>query len=175
MTKLQREVKYKLRGCLNLAELYFGIQFPQPSVSFNMKGGVAGQVCLVDQILQIKFNNDILNVKENREEFLTVTVPHEVAHYVVICRALRDQVHIIPKPHGKEWKWVMREVFKLKPNRCHSLKVPDSTRRKTTRVVTYACGCREHLLTVKMHKKLQSGRCATCCACHEKVRYVKGG
>lgn len=76
----------------------------------------------------LRFNLQLY--RENSEDFLKQTVPHEVAH-LVAHQLFGDRI----QPHGEEWQLIMRGVYELPPHRCHNYAVK---RRTVTRYI-YRC------------------------------------
>ena len=127
-----------------------------PEVIFTKRGKVAGCVTYttgVDPV--INFNMTLL--KENLEDFLNQTIPHEVAHFVTWIKYGHQYStggkRII---HGSDWKQMM-QFFGVKSERCHSYNTANSTVRKLKRF-TYKCSCQTHELTSIRHNKIQKGK-----------------
>lgn len=106
---------------------------------------------------EFRFNR--LLAKENLHEYLDQICAHEVAHYIT-----RNVWGTKPSPHGAEWQGVMRDVFKLDPDRCHSM----DTSKSVKKGFVYRCGCKgnDHMLSTKTHnrvaRKIAILRCKTC-------------
>ena len=60
---------------------------------------------------------------------------HEVAH-LIAHQLFGPRI----RPHGEEWQLIMRGIYGLPPDRCHTYAVK---RRATTRYL-YRCHCPEH-------------------------------
>jgi SprT protein len=88
------------------------------------------------------------------------TIPHEVAHYISDC--LYNLNHI--KPHGNEWKMIMRD-FGAEPNVRGRYTLDGIPVRKIKRY-DYRCSCRQVALTSYRHRKIEQGvqqyRCRDC-------------
>jgi SprT protein len=125
----------------------------------DIKGKVAGYYCFKNGQKYLRFNPSIY--KENKDTYDDVIV-HEVAHYVT------HELYPGSKPHGKEWKGVMRSLGK-EPERCHAYKVTPARKLKTFK---YKCDCMEYELTSIRHNKILKGHYYTCQKC--KSRLVKG-
>jgi len=89
---------------------HFGLSLPHYKVEFPLKNGVAGRAYIGRDI--IVFNSYLLC--ENPDEFLARTPGHEVMHHAAYAKHGMDI-----KPHGREWKAMMRAVG-LPDTRCHS-------------------------------------------------------
>jgi SprT protein len=78
----------------------------------------------------LRFNPQLY--RENSQHFLKQTVAHEVAH-LIAHQLFGDRI----QPHGEEWQLIMRGVYELPPDRCHTYAVK---RRQVTRYI-YRCPC----------------------------------
>lgn len=58
---------------------------------------------------------------ENHPEKVIETVKHEIGHAVVMHRHQNRGI----RPHGKEWKSIMRELDIENPEACHSIQLTD--------------------------------------------------
>lgn len=130
-------------------------------IKFNIKGQTAGQV-------QYKKNNEFiirynptLLVNGEYKDFLEETVPHEVAH--VITHIVYGKV----KPHGSEWKRIMRS-FGKNPQTYHNYNLKKSRNVKKFR---YKCKCKHHFVGLKVHKKIHLGYSYSCKKCKNDLIY----
>ena len=143
---LKMQVQRRLNACLRLAEAHFQQPFPMPVVDYDVRGTKAGVACL--QQNTIKFNRTLL--MENPEEFIRQVVPHELAHLIVY--RLFGRV----KPHGKEWRSVMTELFRVPADTCHQFDVQS------------VCGI--HQLSIRRHNKIQREKAEYFCRkCKQKL------
>ena len=135
-------------------ESYYGDSpFKKVDYVFDLKGKTAGIANAGKN--KIRYNLDI--ARENREHFLLSTVPHEVAHII------QRRLYPCSKPHGIEWRAVMRKLGISNPSRCHSYAV---TPAKIHKKFEYKCLCHEpHLVGKKIHSNIQSGARYTCRKC----------
>ncbi|NER62530.1 SprT family protein, partial [Pseudomonas sp. MAFF212428] len=113
----------RVERCYQQAESFFKRTFLRPEVSFKLRGQKAGVAHLHENLL--RFNLQLY--RENSEDFLRQTVPHEVAH-LVAHQLFGERI----QPHGEEWQLIMRGVYELPPNRCHNYAVK---RRSVTRYI----------------------------------------
>ena len=78
-----------------------GILIPVPKIQYRLRGrDVAGVVYL--NHWAVDFNPMMLKAFE--DEFINVTVGHEIAHLVAVAKANSLQIF----PHGREWQQTMR-------------------------------------------------------------------
>ena len=170
MENLEQTVVDAVNASLESASLYYKTKFLMPIVTFNLKGRAAGQVKFpLNQPLEqaeIRFNQLILQA--HTQSFIDEVVPHECAHYVVyhLYYAARFKRRQKPKPHGREWQSVMRNVYGIEPRVTHSYDVP-ATKRKQ---FSYLCACDDkvHQLSIIRHNKAARGTAKYLCrACGE--------
>ena len=114
----------------------------------------------------IKYNLDIY--KNNKEDFVAKTVPHEIAHLFTYREYILPRCRCDVKPHGKEWRLVMT-LMGLNPKRCHSYEVKKA--RKVMKPYIYRCTCMDHHLTRLMHNKILKGINIRCLKCHHRVMF----
>jgi SprT protein len=132
---------------------------PVPAVWFDLRGRCAGQAHFGRGGLRF---NPVLYA-ENRRDFLVEVVPHEMAHWLVYH--LEDG-HLA-RPHGHEWRTVMRRLFGLAPRTTHRF----DTARASPAPFRYACGCREHAFTARRHAMARQGRGYRCRHCAQTLVY----
>ena len=143
--------------CLQLAAQFFDQDFPVPEIRFDLRGRSAGQYRHARSRLEravLRFNRTLL--VQNPKPFLAEVIAHEVAHLVAYHRyGMRI------KPHGREWKAVMSEVYGLKPSVTHSFEVPESGRLKHL----YYCDCegRVHRLSSVRHNRITANKSQYLC------------
>ncbi|MBF6622870.1 MAG: SprT family zinc-dependent metalloprotease [Pseudomonas stutzeri] len=144
----------RVEACYQLAEAFFKQRFKRPEVSLKLRGQKAG-VAHLDQNL-LRFNDQLY--RANTEHFLQQTVAHEVAH-LVAHQLYGGQI----RPHGEEWQLIMRGVYELMPDRCHSYEV---ARRQASRYI-YRCACpeRDFPFTGQRHALVRKGRRYFCRNC----------
>lgn len=125
---MPEQLNTRVEDCFLLAESFFKRSFKRPVVSLKLRGQKAGVAHLHENLL--RFNPQLY--RENAEDFLKQTVAHEVAH-LIAHQLFGDRI----QPHGEEWQLIMRGVYELPPNRCHTYEVQ---RRSVTRYI-YRCPC----------------------------------
>ncbi len=164
---LRQAVEAAVRRAEKQARAFYGLDLPGAMIDFSLRGRCAGQA-RIERNGQtcLRINRQLLI--ENLEDFLSNTIPHEVAHLVVNWpyRNRRQR----PRPHGPEWQAVMKDCFGLEPVRCHSYRT--SLARIVPRPFLYACNCREHRLTSIMHKRISRSSQALCKACRAPLRFI---
>lgn len=137
---LQARVRQQVEERVQQAEAHFRKTLPQPEIRFDLTGKTAGQAERTGRF--VRFNQVLL--RENTEDFLAQTVPHEVAH-VVVAQVYGPDT----RPHGREWKAVMRDLFGADPSRCHEYDVTNAARRTQARY-PLVCGCMTHHVTARL-------------------------
>jgi len=127
-----------------------GIELVKIPIQFDLNGTCAGQYCARKDYFGVKryFRVNLQIAKDNLEDYLKETIPHEFCHYYANANYGRVQ------PHGDEWKRAMIVIFGISPRRCHNYDVSNAQRRTVQRYA-YSCGCRIHRITSMKHNKLQ--------------------
>lgn len=133
------KVNIKLVSLVKHAEAIYRQKFKIPSVSYDLKGTVAGTATYKTWSIQL---NPIL-FDENEKEFLDQVVGHELAHLLAIEMYGNKIAH-----HGKEWKSVM-SALGLRVEVKHKFNVENTLR--TSKIFKYKCNCKEHLFTLRKH------------------------
>lgn len=153
-------LKSRVETCYQQAETFFKRPFPRPEVSFKLRGQKAGVAHLHENLL--RFNLQLY--RENSDDFLKQTVPHEVAH-LVAHQMFGDRI----QPHGEEWQLIMRGVYELPPHRCHNYAVK---RRTVTRYI-YRCPCAgsDFPFSAQRHSLVRQGRRYLCRRCRNTLVY----
>ena len=151
---MPEQLHARVEACYLQAEAYFNRQFERPQVSFKLRGQKAGVARLTENLL--RFNPQLY--RENRDHFLEQTVAHEVAH-LIAHRMFGGSI----RPHGEEWQLVMRGVYELTPDRCHTYAI---SRKQTSRYV-YRCACpeRDFPFSAQRHALVRKGRRYFCRSC----------
>lgn len=159
---LPGRVMARTRALLQAASQRLGVQTPDPQIRFDLRGRAAGQVrCGSRGPWVIRYNPVLMQA--NAEDFLSTTVPHEVAHLVAYARYGRRI-----RPHGPEWRSVMR-FYGVVPERCHRYDLSDVSGR-TLRQFDYHCSCRDHRLSSIRHHRVLAGRAYLCRRCATPLR-----
>lgn len=137
-------------------------------ISFDLEGPVAGEAVMPRNVarrrrseLRLRINEDLMRRYPVR--MVQITAPHEVAHFVTHLGWER------PRAHGKEWGWVMEELFAKPADPTHTMQVAP----KPTASFAYFCGCQgehTHFVAPDIHEAIASGRARyRCSACSEEI------
>jgi SprT protein len=166
----QQQVVVQTEHFIRLGGELLGREFDYIPVYFDLKGRTAGMYKVAGRgrriQRQIRYNPWIF--AKYYENNLTVTVPHEVAHYLVDC------VHGLRKvrPHGNEWKAVMN-AFGVDSRATSTFDLEGIPTRRQQQV-DYRCGCKEHQLGIRRHNKVSRGEANYLCRyCGEVLRFVE--
>ena len=138
-TELQNLVVDAVRISIEAANEYFGESLCMPDIRFDLKGKSAGQARfdysrtfgLTNKVTSIiRFNSTLM--EDNPQAFIHDVAPHESAH--VIANHLYGRKI---KPHGREWKMIMRTVLEKEPTVTHRLDVS----KVSPKPYGYSCAC----------------------------------
>jgi SprT protein len=168
--ELQEKALAAVRRAERRARVFYAIKLPEASLDFSLRGRCAGQA-VVERTGATRLRINLQLLRENLDDYLIQTVPHEISHLVVNWQARNKRSK--PRPHGTEWQAVMRDCFGLEAKRCHSYRTTPA--RVVPRPFLYACSCREHLLTSIMHNKIGLSYQALCKACRTPLQFIDGG
>lgn len=145
-------------ACLARARVLFPA-LRMPSISCRLKGRTAGTADSARQ--RLRFNWQLLS--ENRQHFLSQTVPHEVAHWVVMEVVERAGRHRV-KPHGPEWQQVMTNLYGVMPDVTHRMDVTAASPMPWA----YGCACdAPHYFSHRRHANACRGHRYRCRRCGE--------
>lgn len=162
----------------NRACRHYTVEHALPEVDLSLRGRTAGQAVWMEsghRFLRNRPHRTQLKLRLNPEAYrlapqyvIDTVIPHEVAHLLV--RLLYPQKQV--KPHGDEWKNVMRECFGIaNPSRTHRLSL--TRRRQVARPYIYRCACgTHHRFTRIRHNRVGKGRVYFCRSCHEKLQFI---
>lgn len=114
--ELKAKVEARVKETIELAEKIWGFKLPMPDIRYDLKSRVAGMAYPAWN--RLRFHPIFL--VENERDYLTETVPHEVAHLLVPhigpkIRAAMIKAGKLPKAvadkkfmsHGNEWQAIM--------------------------------------------------------------------
>ena len=129
------------------------------TIDFTLRSRTAGSACWEKR----RLNFNLILAADNLDEFLAQTVPHEIAHLY------QTKIYPDSKPHGNEWKRVMR-LGGFNPIRTHSYKT--ETPKRSVRTYPYTCACKNliHHLGARRHASAVNGtRFYRCRICHTRL------
>ncbi len=133
--------------CVAHANKLLDTSFDEIPVRFDLRGRAAGMYRVVRGQRLIRYNPYLF--AKYYDENITTTVPHEVAHY--LTDAVYGYANV--KPHGHEWRTVMRMLGADTSVHCDFDLEGIPVRRY--RRVRYTCRCRFYELTVIRHNRIQ--------------------
>jgi SprT protein len=137
--------------CATIAQAagLFDRRFAEIPVSFALRGRAAGMYVVRGGQRAIRYNPYIF--ARYFSDNLVNTVPHEVAHYVTdVLYGLRRV-----RPHGPEWRAVMR-AFGAEPVATCRYDLDGIPVRRQRRY-RYRCGCMTHSVSAVRHRRIQDG------------------
>jgi SprT protein len=138
------------RATIGQAAELFDRRFAQIPVTFELRGRAAGMYVVRGGQRVIRYNPHIF--AKYFSDNLANTVPHEVAHYVTdALYGLRSV-----RPHGPEWRAVMRAFGAEPAATCRYDLAGIPVRRQ--RRYSYQCGCMTHSVSAVRHNRIQGGQ-----------------
>lgn len=174
----QQQVVEQTIHFIQLGGELLGRHFDNIPVHFDLKGRTAGMYKVKGRgrraQRQIRYNPWLF--AKYYENNLTVTVPHEVAHYLVDC------VHGLggknakwkgrrARPHGAEWKAVM-DAFGVDNSTTSAFDLEGIPTRGHQQF-DYHCSCKIHQLGIRRHNKVYRGEASYLCRyCGEVLKQV---
>lgn len=170
----QREVIKQTEHFIRRGTELFRQDFAVIPVAFDLRGRTAGMYKVMgrekgwgwgkgggkSKNRQIRYNPWIF--AKYYEENLTVTVPHEVAHYLVDCLygLNRGSLRRI-RPHGTEWKAVM-DTFGVDSSVTAKFDLAGIPSRQHQQF-KYRCDCKTHQIGIRRHNKVLRGEASYLC------------
>lgn len=178
----QQQVIEQTIHFIQLGGELLGRDFDNIQVHFDLKGRAAGMYKVTGRgrraERQIRYNPWLFS--KYYENNLTVTVPHEVAHYLVDCvhnakwnSSKRKGLGRV-RPHGAEWKAVMGafDVDNSVTSKFDLEGIPTRGQQQ----LDYYCSCKVHQLGVRRHNKVCRGEASYLCRyCGEALKQVLVG
>jgi SprT protein len=154
-TAYQCQITSVVEKCIELASDYFNQSLVMPDVRFDLRGKSAGQArfeverafdLVARNKSSIRFNR--LLMEENFQAFIDDVAPHETAH-VIARQVYGGKI----KPHGQEWRMIMRDVLNKSPSVTHQFDVT----RASPKPFIYQCECTDvqHALSAIRHNRIQ--------------------
>lgn len=133
----------------------YGRCFEPVPVLFDLKGRASGMYRVQRGIRVIRYNPWLF--ARYPADSLAVTVPHEVAHYIVDRLFGLGRV----RPHGPEWRAVMLG-FGVKPTATTRYDLDGIPARRQRRYA-YRCECLVHQLSTRRHNLILRGEASYHC------------
>lgn len=130
---------------------------PYVESRFTLKSKTAGTFNYKGKTCELNFN--LIFAENHPDEYLTSTVPHEVAHYVRYVRNgfVHDMNGKTRDCHGAKWSAVMIELGATDASRCHKYDTSSIATRKYKRF-SYSCDAgHSYELTTIRHNRSQKG------------------
>lgn len=162
MNELQQQCRDKLKELFVYANntLKCNTLLQEPSLSFDQRGKIAGSAHLIKN--HIKLNRTLLY--ENPEDFLKEIIAHELCH--ILAHQLYGRTI---KPHGPQWRYLMKAVFDLEPKVTHKLDVKSVKQNE----FEYKCECSTVMLSLIRHNKILRNKARYFCKrCHSELSLV---
>jgi SprT protein len=127
----------------------------RPKITYGLRGTDAGQAFMEQNRLDL----NLVLFRENFEDAIVNTIPHEVAHVEAWRRGLTRGNF-----HAGIWKQLMIQ-FRAAPIACHNLDVTTASSR--TGYFTYRCLCNSgNMVSLETHHQIQAApelfRCRHC-------------
>ncbi len=139
----------------------YGLLLPELEIRFDVHGAAWGYYIRKGCRRWFRFNPTLF--ARHFDEGLNDTIPHEVAHYVVDKRYPRRRC----KPHGAEWRQVMRDFGIDNPRATHRTPLDGLPIRRQRRYIYY-CACGEVPLSATRHNRILRGQTRYFCRrCHQ--------
>lgn len=139
---LNMQIQWRLKACMQVAEQHFKRTFVMPALNYQLRGQKAGVAYL--QRNEIRLNRTLL--LENPTAFIQQVGPHELAHIIVYQQFGRV------KPHGREWQFVMQQLFHLPADIYHCFDLASVMSQN----IPYQCQCQTHYLSPRRHEKVMN-------------------
>lgn len=161
----QQQVRDATDAWLQKARDIYALALAPIEVVFDLRGSAAGMYRVRRGERRIRYNPWIF--ARYFDDSLAVTVPHEVAHYVIDCLYGLSRV----RPHGAEWQAVMRALGASArvTGRYDLSGLPLRRQRR----FAYRCDCSSHQLSAVRHNRVQRGEASYLCRqCHKAIVYA---
>jgi len=136
------EVFQYIQELIEMAETRYKKSMKVPTISYDLKGKVAGKAFNKRNHIQL---NPVL-FAHNYDDFWNNTIPHEIAHLVSYNIYGNDGFG-----HGPLWKGVMYNCYGIEPKRCHDYDT--NVNKPKGSLYIYKCSCKEHKITKVRHNR----------------------
>lgn len=162
---VRQAIENRFNECYKIAESK-GVTLNPIRIDWSLRGAVAGQFRFRFFGRDKCFRVNLALAKDNLEDYLRQTVPHEFCHYLTFAKLG------INVQHSHAWKRAMIHYFGLEPRRCHDYDV-SQVQRKVQRY-EYNCKCRKIIIGAVRHHRLRMNPTRyTCRACGSYLTFVK--
>jgi SprT protein len=159
-----KAIQQRTQYFIDQANQIFNLDLEPIELRFDVSGAAWGYYVREPKKRYIRYNPSLFSLQF--AEGLAVTVAHEVAHYVVDIAYPRLKL----KPHGKEWKNIMRAFGIAEPKATHCTDVSAIAVRRQRRY-HYQCACGETSLSATRHNRiLHQGMSYRCRECNEMLK-----
>jgi SprT protein len=153
---LEAALRARSGAVMDDAARLFNVDLSGWRVFVDLKGMAAGQVQFRPR--RLRYNMAIAG--QQPDIFLSITIPHEVAH--IVCHLQHG--HRV-RPHGPEWRAICLALGGT-GERCHHF---DAQPARMLRRHDYACGCRRWSLTSIRVQRIRRGTVYHCRQCGESL------
>lgn len=165
-TEMKAKVQTRIDECMQIIKAKYKVDMPQPTIQFDLKGTSAGTADYRKWVIQI---NPVF-LKNNFEDMLYETVPHELAHlatHVIYPEAHKRTWNTKRRPHGAEWQSIMRSMG-VEPQRTHNYDLTDVIKPKAGSVFIQCSACkRKFVLGAKRAERFKEVPHAFKCKCRQ--------
>jgi SprT protein len=167
---MKQRILDKVEEAFLNAESFYNKKFSRPTtILFETKGSTAGHCHYGRRELMFQ-----IAIAERDERFLNDIPAHEVAHYVekeVYGYQYKQKGRkLVRDIHGKNWKFIMRYVMRLDPDRCHNYDVKGFVREVERKRFKYSC-TQGHTLNLSsvVHNRIVRGTHKYRCKCEAPI------
>jgi SprT protein len=160
-------IRKRVEECFKMAEKHFNETIPRAQILFDIKGSTGGQSIYSKK--QLRFNRKL--AIDNEPEYMQNVIPHEVAHFVT-----KFKYGSSVSPHGKEWKKILIEVFRVPPKVRHHMDVSKvKIVRRKYKYICAACDGKEYLVGKTKHLAVLRGNVLYCPKCGGRIFFDNDG
>ena len=153
-------VQKKVKETVDKLNNKFNFDMKYPMIYYDVRGTTGGLAKSAS--MTVHYNDKLL--KENIEDFLETTVPHEVCHIGVYHLCHVNKRSYPKNGHGADWQIMMR-VVGVNARKYHTYEVE----KKEPVEYKYECGCENGLIiTEKVHKKIKDKQ-MICKKCNKQI------
>jgi len=143
---IREQIIAKVEECFQIAERFYNHEFERArEIRFKRNGTTGGSYN--HRYRRLTFQLDL--AEHNPERYLNEIVQHEVAHCIQFTKYWYSGNRNM-KSHGKEWKYIMKNVYGLEPRRTHDMDC-SVTKTKRQRRWSWLCNCQEHRVSTRKH------------------------